>query len=64
MKLKTSKSALKRIKKITKNGKIMMQGMSAQHRCKGKSKRTKRNAALNFEISKANNKTIKKLIVK
>ena len=62
MKMKTSKSALKRIKKTTSSGKILVQGMSAQHRAKGKSKRTKKNAALTFDVAKANLKTLRKLL--
>jgi len=62
MKLKTSKSAVKRIVKITGKGKIIVKKMSAQHRAKGKSKRTLSGAMTNYEISKANKKTIKKLI--
>ena len=62
MKLKTSKSAKKRVVKVTKKNKIIFKKMSAQHRTKGKSKRTLQNAMSNFEISQANTKTIKKLI--
>ena len=62
MKLKTSKSASKRIVKITKNKKIIGKKMSAQHRTKGKSKRVLYNAMNDFEISKANEKRIKKLV--
>lgn len=62
MKLKTSKSAAKRILKVTRRGKILRKGMSAQHRMKGKSKRSKRRAGLNFDIAKANARKIKRLI--
>lgn len=62
MKLKTSKSAAKRIVNITGKNKIIIKKMSAQHRVKGKSARTMREAMTNFEISKANSKIIKKLI--
>lgn len=62
MKLKTSKSAAKRIIKVTKNGKFVRRGMSAQHRAKGKSKRTKRLSGLNTLVTKASLKTMKKLI--
>lgn len=61
MKLKTSKSAFKRFK-ITGSGKILIGGMSAQHRAKGKSKRTKSRAGKSFELSDANRKTTNKLI--
>ena len=62
MKLKTSKSAKKRIVKVTTNGKIILKRMSAQHRMKGKSKRSKAKASRNFVIDHANLKTMKKLI--
>jgi len=62
MKLKTSKSAIKRIVKVSKNNKIILKKMSAQHRTKGKSKRTMREAMMNFDIARANMKTMKKLI--
>jgi ribosomal protein L35 len=61
-KLKTSKSAAKRVVKVTSKGKILIKKMSAQHRAKGKSKRSLAHAMSNFEVSKANIKTIKKLI--
>lgn len=61
MKLKTCKSAAKRIK-VRKSGKYFGLIMSAQHRAKGKSKKVRRKAMANFEISSANIKTIKKLI--
>lgn len=62
MKLKTSKSAVKRIVKFSSSGKILRKGMSAQHRTTGKSKRTLRNASLNFEVGKSSFRRIKKLI--
>lgn len=62
MKLKTSKSAIKRIARITGTGKIMRKGMSAQHRTSGKSSRSLNNSNKEFEISKANEKIIKKLV--
>ena len=62
MKLKTSKSAAKRVVNVTSRGKILLKKMSAQHRAKGKSKRTLKNAMINFDIARANTKTIKKLI--
>ena len=62
MKLKTSKSAVKRVVKITSKGKLLRMGMSAQHRTTGKTKRSQRNAGKFFEISKANEKKIKKLV--
>ncbi|EKD56473.1 MAG: hypothetical protein ACD_58C00177G0007 [uncultured bacterium] len=62
MKLKTSKSAIKRIKNITPRGKVMVSNMSAQHRTTGKSPRTLRNSAHSYVVSSANMKTMKKLI--
>lgn len=61
-KLKTSKSALKRVVKITGKGKILRYKMSAQHRAKGKSKRTKKEAMKEMEFSKGDAKKLKKLI--
>lgn len=61
-KIKTSKSAKKRIINITKNDKFIRRGMSAQHLGRRKSKRTKSQAKKNYLISKANIKTIKKLL--
>ncbi|MCL5794909.1 MAG: 50S ribosomal protein L35 [Patescibacteria group bacterium] len=61
-KLKTSKSAAKRIARITKNKKIIRRGMSAQHLTSGKSKRTKSRAKQNFVVSKASVKHLKKLL--
>jgi len=62
MKLKTSKSAAKRIIKFTKQGKILRMAISAQHRTSGKSKRVKQKSGSHVEVSKANYRTIKKLI--
>lgn len=61
-KLKTSKSAIKRIKKITKEGKILTRHMSCQHRNWGKSKGAKQRSARTQILSSANVKTMKKLI--
>jgi len=62
MKLKTVKSAKKRIVKITKNGKIIQRKLSAQHLTAGKSKRTLRNKRKTAVMSDANVKNIKKLV--
>lgn len=62
MKLKTSKSASKRIKKVTNNGKIIRRKMSAQHLRAGKSKRTEQTAGKLISVSKADSKRLKKLI--
>lgn len=61
-KLKTSKSAQKRIVKITRSGKIIRRKMSAQHRTGGKSKRALSASKKETQVSSANLKTIKKLI--
>jgi len=62
MKLKTVKSASKRIVKITKNGIVLRRETSAQHLVAGKSKRTLRKNSKNKPIAKANVKNIKRLI--
>lgn len=61
-KLKNSKTALKRIKKITRNGKILRRNMSAQHRMHGKNKKIKARSSETPTVSSANYKNIKKLI--
>jgi len=62
MKLKTVKSAQKRIVKITKNGKVICRKMSAQHLMAGKTKRTRRGAGKNMVLSDVDAKKIKKLL--
>jgi len=62
MKLKTNKSAKKRIVKITSNGKILSRRLSAQHLVAGKSKRTRRANAKKFSVKKADTKNLKKLV--
>lgn len=61
-KLKTVKSASKRIAKITKSGKILRFKISAQHLARKKSKRTKKEAKKKLAISKADLRKIKRLI--
>ncbi len=61
-KLKTSKSAKKRIVKISKKNKIIRKKMSAQHRTKGKSKRTLTQSTRNAVLSNTDAKKIKKLL--
>ena len=61
-KMKTSKSAAKRIVKITRRGKIIRRKMSAQHRTKGKSKRTMYASNKETMITSANSKKIKKMV--
>jgi len=62
MKLKTVKSAKKRIVKITKTGKILRRKLSAQHLSAGKSKRTRSNADKTVALKKADVSNIKKLV--
>lgn len=62
MKLKTLKTARKRITNITKNGKLMRRNTSAQHLTTGKSKRTLQGSNKKSVIHKADAKKIKKLI--
>lgn len=62
MKLKTSKSARKRIKNFTKNGKIIRAKMSGQHLRAGKSKRTKQSADKSRVVHKTDERKIKKMI--
>ncbi|MEK7143053.1 MAG: 50S ribosomal protein L35 [Patescibacteria group bacterium] len=61
MKLKTVKSAQKRIK-ITRQGKILRRQLSAQHLTQGKSKRVRRAAGKLSQIAQADKKKIKKLV--
>lgn len=62
MKLKTHKSAVKRVKKITKVGQFLVRSLSAQHRTTGKSKRVLQKSKKFQSLSKATNKMIKKLL--
>ena len=61
-KLKNSKTAMKRIKNITVNGKIIHRKMSAQHRMHGKNKKIKARSGQTKVLSSANVKRMKKLI--
>lgn len=61
-KLKNSKTASKRIKKITRNGKILRRKMSAQHRMHGKNKKIKQRSKNSVKVTSADYKRIKKLI--
>lgn len=62
MKLKTVKSALKRIVRLTKTGKLIHRKLSAQHRVKGKSKRVRRDADKTVAFNNADAKNIKKMV--
>lgn len=61
-KLKTKKSALKRIGKLTKKGKVMRLRLSSQHLASHKSKRTRQRAKEKTEFHKSNLKRLKKLV--
>lgn len=61
-KIKTVKSAQKRIVKITSNGKILRLSMSSQHLARKKSKRARRNALQSRKINKVDVKKIKRLV--
>ena len=61
-KLKNSKTASKRIKKITKNDKIIRRKMSAQHRMHGKNKKIKLKSQQNPSLSSADYHRIAKLM--
>lgn len=62
MKLKTVKSAAKRIVKITKNGLILHRKTSAQHRSTGKSKRVRSDADKTVAFNAADAKKIRKMV--
>lgn len=62
MKLKTVKSAQKRIANITKRGKLIRRKLSAQHLVSGKTKRTRQNSAKKQVVAKADSKKIKRLL--
>ncbi|MEK7184252.1 MAG: hypothetical protein AAB701_01900 [Patescibacteria group bacterium] len=61
-KLKTHKSASRRIKKKTRAGLYMALSMSAQHRTSGKSARVKQTSGKARSLSDANNKRLAKLL--
>lgn len=61
-KLKNSKTVSKRIKKVTRKGKILCRTMSAQHRMHGKNKKIKHRSRRTKKIATADYKKIKKII--
>ena len=61
-KAKTTKSAAKRIVRITRTGKILRLKVSAQHRRKGKSKLNKRNARKQLAVTKGDSVKLKRLL--
>ena len=63
-KLKTSKTAVKRIARISGSGKISHRKTLAQHLVRRKSKRTIKSSGKITEFAKADGKKIKKLIAR
>jgi len=61
-KIKTTKSAQKRIKKVTKNGLLIRRKITAQHLARRKSKRTKKTAGQNRRISISDRKIINQIL--
>jgi large subunit ribosomal protein L35 len=62
MKLKTSKTAVKRIARITKTGKLLRRKMSAQHLVRNKSQRVRKDARRKLLVAKSDLKKIRFLI--
>ncbi len=62
MKLKTIKSAQKRIANITGTGKAMRLKMSAQHLAPGKSRRTLKSTKMLLQVSGADIKRLKRML--
>jgi large subunit ribosomal protein L35 len=62
MKLKTVKTAAKRIQTITGTGKALRLKMSSQHLTPGKSKRALKGTKMMVEVSKADIKRIKRML--
>lgn len=62
MKLKTSKTVAKRIKKVTKSGKIIISTTSAQHLATNKSKRRRKASKNNVTMSMSDAKHYSKVI--
>ena len=61
-KLKTNKTAAKRIKKITSSGKVLRRKTLAQHLVKRKTTRTIGESGVDMQVSKSEAKKIKKLL--
>ena len=62
MKLKTIKTAQKRIATITGTGKAMRLRMSAQHLAPGKSKRSLKSTKFLLQVSRADTKRLKRML--
>lgn len=61
-KLKTSKTVAKRIKKVTKNGKVVVLTTSAQHLASNKSKRRRKASKNDMIMSPGDVKQYRKLV--
>lgn len=61
-KMKTSKSAAKRILRITRQAKLISRHMSAQHRRKGKSKQVKRQSHTTLVVTQGDAKKLKRML--
>lgn len=62
MKLKTVKTARKRIARVTKSGKILRRRMSAQHLVRNKSRRVRKNAGQKLAVTKSDIERMRHLI--
>jgi large subunit ribosomal protein L35 len=62
MKLKTNKTASKRIQNITGTGKALRLRMSAQHLAPGKSKRSLKSTKMLLQVSGSDIKRLKKML--
>lgn len=60
-KLKNSKTVVKRIKKITSTGKILIRRMSAQHRMHGKNKKIKLRSKQSVVLCKGDYRRVERL---
>lgn len=61
-KMKTVKSAVKRISAVSSTGKIMRLKMASQHLARRKSKRARKNAYNNIEISGPDIKKLRRML--
>ena len=61
MKLKTNKSAIKRVVGKTGSGKIRVRHTSAQHLATNKSKRVRQAASLSYTLKKSDARRFKRL---
>lgn len=61
-KIKLPKSVVKRIKRVTRHGNVVVMGMSSQHLASNKSKRRRTTAKNSQNLTSADYKRYKKLI--